>query len=100
MITWSDDRILKKISPEMERFYSGFTQSIRDVNVMRLESAIPHHDIGKSARIAEYREAIMEPSVRPSAQSSTLVRLALKSQSRERWNVGPDIQGHHNAAFG
>jgi oxygen-dependent protoporphyrinogen oxidase len=56
---WSEGRILERISSDMERLYPGFTESIQAVQVTRWQNAIPHHDLGKSLRIARYREDVL-----------------------------------------
>jgi len=62
MIDLSDDEIVAKVLPDIERFFPGVTATKRFAQITRWPNALPKSPVGRSRDLAEYRKS------RPSAQ--------------------------------
>jgi protoporphyrinogen/coproporphyrinogen III oxidase len=52
----SDDEIVAKVLPDIERFFPGATSTKRFAEVVRLPHALPKSPVGRSRDLAEYRK--------------------------------------------
>jgi len=62
MMDLSDDEILAKVLPDIERFFPGVTETKRFAQIVRWPNALPKSPVGRSRDVAEYRNS------RPSAK--------------------------------
>jgi oxygen-dependent protoporphyrinogen oxidase len=53
----SDDEILAKVLPDIERFFPGATSTKRFAEVGRLPHALPKSPVGRSRDLAQYRQS-------------------------------------------
>ncbi len=53
----SDDEIVAKVLPDIERFFPGATATKRFAEIMRLPIALPKSPVGRSRDLAEYRKS-------------------------------------------
>jgi len=62
MMDLSDDEIVAKVLPDIERFFPGATATKRFAQIARWPNALPKSPVGRSRDVAEYRKS------RPSAR--------------------------------
>ncbi len=62
MIDLSDEEIVAKVLPDIERFFPGVTATKRFAHIVRWPNALPKSPVGRSRDVAEYRKS------RPSAR--------------------------------
>ena len=62
MMDLSDDEIVAKVLPDIERFFPGATATKRFTQIVRWPNALPKSPVGRSRDLAEYRKS------RPSSQ--------------------------------
>jgi oxygen-dependent protoporphyrinogen oxidase len=62
MMDLSDDEIVAKVLPDIERFFPGVTATKRFAHIVRWPNALPKSPVGRSRDVAEYRKS------RPSAK--------------------------------
>ena len=62
MMDLSDDEIVAKVLPDIERFFPGVTATKRFAQIVRWPNALPKSPVGRSRDLAEYRRS------RPSAR--------------------------------
>ena len=62
MMDLSDDEIVAKVLPDIERFFPGATATKRFAQIVRWPNALPKSPVGRSRDLAEYRRS------RPSAR--------------------------------
>lgn len=57
MMALSDDEIVAKVLPDIERFFPGVTATKRFAQVVRWPNALPKSPVGRSRDVAEYRKS-------------------------------------------
>lgn len=63
MMDLSDDEIVAKVLPDIERFFPGATATKRFAQIVRWPNALPKSPVGRSRDLAEYRKS--RSSARP-----------------------------------
>ncbi len=57
MMNLSDDEIVAKVLPDIERFFPGATATKRFAQIQRWPNALPKSPVGRSRDLAEYRKS-------------------------------------------
>jgi oxygen-dependent protoporphyrinogen oxidase len=57
MLDLSDDEIVAKVLPDIERFFPGATATKRFAQIVRWPNALPKSPVGRSRDLAEYRRS-------------------------------------------
>ena len=57
MMDLSDDEIVAKVLPDIERFFPGATATKRFAQIVRWPNALPKSPVGRSRDLAEYRKS-------------------------------------------
>jgi protoporphyrinogen/coproporphyrinogen III oxidase len=57
MMTLTDDEIVAKVLPDIERFFPGVTEAKRFAQLQRWPNALPKSPVGRAKNLAEYRRS-------------------------------------------
>jgi len=61
MMELSDEEIVAKVLPDIERFFPGVTATKRFAQIVRWPNALPKSPVGRSRDVAEYRKSRPSP---------------------------------------